>query len=40
MKMTFRWYNAADQIPLAHIRQMPYIDGIVTAVYDVPVGEV
>ncbi|MGI6269130.1 MAG: mannonate dehydratase [Candidatus Howiella sp.] len=40
MKMTFRWYNAADRIPLNYIRQMPYIDGVVTAVYDVPVGEV
>ena len=40
MKMTFRWYGASDPVPLAHIRQIPGIDGIVSAVYDVPVGEV
>lgn len=40
MQMTFRWYNSADNIPLEYIRQIPYVNGIVTAVYDVPVGEV
>ena len=40
MKMTFRWYGDADPVPLAYIRQIPGIDGIVSAVYDVPVGEV
>jgi len=40
MKMTFRWYGDSDPVPLAYIRQIPGIDGIVSAVYDVPVGEV
>lgn len=40
MQMTFRWYNENDNIPLEYIKQMPYVEGIVTAVYDLPVGEV
>jgi mannonate dehydratase len=40
MKMTFRWYGDADPVPLAHIRQIPGVVGIVSAIYDVPVGEV
>ncbi|MBP2311361.1 mannonate dehydratase [Azospirillum soli] len=39
MKMTFRWYGDSDPIPLSHIRQIPGVQGIVSAVYDVPVGE-
>ena len=39
MKMTFRWYGASDSIPLSYIRQIPGMSGVVTAVYDVPVGE-
>jgi mannonate dehydratase len=39
MKMTFRWYGPADRVPLAHIRQIPGVHGIVSAVYDVPVGD-
>ncbi|MGK4004560.1 mannonate dehydratase [Sorangium sp. So ce1036] len=40
MKMTFRWYGEDDPVKLEHIRQIPGIHGIVSAVYDVPVGEV
>ena len=40
MKMTFRWYGENDSIPLSYIRQIPGMSGVVTAVYDVPVGEV
>ena len=40
MQMTFRWYNSTDAVKLEQIRQMPYVKGIVTAVYDIPVGEV
>jgi mannonate dehydratase len=40
MFMTFRWYGATDAIPLQYIRQIPGMKGIVTALYDVPVGEV
>lgn len=40
MKMTFRWYGEKDSIPLCYIKQIPNMSGVVTAVYDVPVGEV
>ena len=40
MKMVFRWYGPGDSIPLTYIRQIPGMTGGVTAVYDVPVGEV
>ena len=40
MKMTFRWYGEKDSIPLSYNRQIPGMSGVVTAVYDVPVGEV
>lgn len=40
MKMTFRWFGPppADPIPLVHIRQIPGVTGVVSALYDVPVG--
>ena len=40
MKMTFRWYGDSDPVKLEYIRQIPGMYGIVSAVYDVPVGEV
>lgn len=40
MKLSFRWYGFDDKITLSHIRQIPGMYSIVTAVYDVPVGEV
>ena len=40
MKLSFRWYGSDDPVTLNHIRQIPGMDSIVTAVYDVPVGEV
>jgi mannonate dehydratase len=40
MRMTFRWFGADDPIPLEHIRQIPGVRGVVTALYDVPVGDV
>lgn len=40
MKMSFRWYGDSDPVPLAHIRQIPGLTDIVSAVYDVPVGEI
>ena len=39
MILSFRWYGKDDPIPLRHIRQIPVIKGIVSALYDVPVGE-
>ncbi|XJS10044.1 mannonate dehydratase [Aerococcaceae bacterium WGS1372] len=40
MKMTFRWYGEDDPVKLEEIRQIPGMKGIVSAIYDVPVGEV
>lgn len=39
MKMTFRWYGKDDPVTLDKIRQIPGVCGIVSAVYDIPVGE-
>lgn len=39
MKMTFRWYGDNDPVTLENIRQIPGMAGIVSAIYDVPVGE-
>jgi mannonate dehydratase len=40
VKMSFRWFGKSDPVPLGHIRQIPGMHGIVSAIYDVPVGEV
>lgn len=40
MKLSFRWYGENDKVTLDQIRQIPGMSAIVTAVYDVPVGEV
>lgn len=40
MKLTLRWFGNNDPIPLDHIRQIPNVEGIVSAIYDVPVGDV
>lgn len=40
MKMTFRWYGENDSIPLDYIAQIPGMTGVVSAIYDVPVGDV
>ena len=40
MKLTFRWYGDDDPVTLSHIRQIPQMTGIVSAIYDTPVGEV
>ena len=40
MQMTFRWYGEKDCIPLNYIKQIPSMTGVVTAEYDVPVGQV
>ena len=39
MIMTFRWYGKDDPVTLEKIRQIPGMKGIVSAIYDVPVGE-
>jgi len=40
MKMTFRWYGEKDPNSLEYIRQIPLMSGVVTAIYDVPAGQV
>lgn len=40
MEMSFRWYGQSDSISLTAIKQIPAMKGIVTAIYDIPVGEV
>jgi mannonate dehydratase len=40
MEMTFRWYGQSDSIPLEYIRQIPSMKGIVSAIYDIPAGEI
>ncbi len=40
MKMTFRWYGDDDPVTLSAIRQIPGMYGIVSAIYETPVGEV
>ncbi|MFC6464181.1 mannonate dehydratase [Marinilactibacillus sp. GCM10026970] len=40
MKMSFRWYGTDDSVSLEYIRQIPNMKGIVSAIYDIPVGEV
>jgi mannonate dehydratase len=39
MQMTFRWYGTDDPVTLANIRQVPGVTGIVSALYDVAVGD-
>ena len=40
MEMTFRWYGEDDPVKIEYIRQIPGMKGIVSAIYDIPVGEV
>jgi mannonate dehydratase len=40
MHMTFRWFGPDDPIPLANIRQIPGVTGVVSALYDVAIGDV
>lgn len=38
MNWTLRWFGPHDPVPLAHLRQVPGLDGVVTALADVPAG--
>lgn len=41
MQMTMRWFGPKeDNIPLQYFAQVPGVEGVVGALYDVPVGEV
>jgi len=37
--ITFRWFGQRDSVPLAYIRQIPAVRGIVGALFEIPVGE-
>jgi mannonate dehydratase len=37
--MSFRWFGDSDPVSLQYIRQIPGMHGIVSAIYDVAVGE-
>lgn len=39
MKLSFRWYGDNDPVKIEYIKQIPNMQSIVTAIYDVPVGE-
>lgn len=39
MKLSFRWYGENDPVTLEKIRQIPNVQGIVSAIYDIPAGE-
>ena len=39
MEMTFRWFGPDDPVTLENIRQIPGMAGVVSSIYDVPVGE-
>lgn len=40
MLMSFRWYGSNDPVTLDKIKQIPGMVGIVSAIYDIPAGEV
>lgn len=40
LQLSFRWYGADDPVSLEKIRQIPGMYGIVSAIYDVPLGDV
>ncbi|WP_082232977.1 mannonate dehydratase [Halobacillus massiliensis] len=40
MEMSFRWYGDDDPVTLDYIKQIPGMKGIVSAIYDIPAGEV
>lgn len=40
MEMSFRWYGVDDPVTLEKIKQIPGMVGIVSAIYDIPAGEV
>lgn len=40
MYMTFRWFGPQDAVTLSNIRQIPGVQGVVAALFEVPAGEV
>lgn len=40
MEMALRWFGPSDSVLLEHIRQIPGVHSVVSALYDIPVGAV
>ncbi len=40
MEIAFRWFGEDDPIPLEYIRQIPKVTGVVSALYDIPAGDI
>lgn len=41
MKMTLRWFSkGTDSVKLCQIKQIPCVDGVVSSIDDIPVGEI
>ena len=40
MQMSFRWFGPDDPVRLAHVRQIPGVEGVVSALHDLPAGAV
>ncbi|KGX89971.1 mannonate dehydratase [Pontibacillus halophilus JSM 076056 = DSM 19796] len=40
MEMSFRWYGESDPVTLQQIKQIPQMKGIVSAIYEIPPGDV
>ena len=38
--LTFRWFGPSDPVTLGRIRQIPVVRGIVSALFEIPVGDV
>lgn len=38
MRHAFRWYGDNDPIPIQHIAQIPGVESVVSALYDIPAG--
>lgn len=39
MLMSFRWFGPGDPVSLSRIRQIPGVEGVVSALHDIPAGE-
>lgn len=39
MQLSSRWYRPQDPVPLEHIRQISEMDGVVSALHHLPLGE-